>query len=265
MPSAPPLEGFDSFPFTADDATRTVYRRGAGPAVVVVHEVPGITPAVADFAGRVADTGFTVFAPSLFGTPGRDYSVGYILQGMARACISREFHVLATRGSSPVTSWLRALCRHAHAECGGPGVGFIGMCVTGNFALSMMVDEAVMAPVLSQPSLPFGVSKQHRRALHLSDADLEIVKKRVGAGCPVLGMRFTADPMCPGERFERLREELGDGFEAIEIDSSPGNPHGIPRSAHSVVTKDLVDEAGHPTRQALERVLAFFAERLRPA
>jgi len=265
MPTAPPLEGFDSFVFSADDATRTVYRRGSGPAVVVVHEIPGLTPAVADFARRVADAGFTAFAPNLFGTPGKDYSVPYILQGMARACISREFHVLATRGSSPVTSWLRALCRHAHSECGGSGVGFIGMCLTGNFALSMMVDESVMAPVLSQPSLPFGVTAQHRRALHLSDADLEVVKKRAAAGCPVLGLRFTADPMCPGERFQRLREELGDRFEAIEIDSSRGNPHGIPRTAHSVVTKDLVDEAGHPTRQALERVLGFFAERLQPA
>jgi dienelactone hydrolase len=137
------------------------------------------------------------------------------------------------------------------------------MCLTGNFALALMVDESVMAPVLSQPSLPFPVSRSHREALHLSDADLSVVKRRVREGCPVLGMRFTADPLCPGDRFERLRRELGAGFEAIEIDSRPGNPHGIPRTAHSVVTKDLVDEAGHPTRAALERVLGFFAERLK--
>jgi len=265
MSTPPALEGFDSFSFTADNAMRTVYRRGEGPAVLVVHEIPGITPAVADFARRVAEAGFTAVLPHLFGTPGKDYSGGYIAEQMLRACISREFHVLASRGSSPITSWLRALCRQAHSECGGPGVGCIGMCLTGNFALSMMLDESVMAPVLSQPSLPFPVSAEHRRGLHLSDGDLEIVKKRAGAGVGVLGLRFSADSTCPGERFERLREELGEGFEGIEIDSSRGNPHGISRASHSVLTKDLVDEAGHPTREALERVLGFFGERLRPA
>jgi len=123
----------------------------------------------------------------------------------------------------------------------------------------------VMAPVLSQPSLPFPITKRHREGLHLSAEDLETVKKRARSGCGVLGMRFTADPMVPADRFARLRSELGDGFEAIEIDSARGNPHGIARTAHSVVTNDLVDEAGHPTRAALDRVLGFFAERLRPS
>jgi len=259
------LAGFEAFPFTHDGATRTVYRRGSGPAVVVIHEIPGITPPVANFAQRVADTGFTVFLPHLFGTPGKPLSTPYMVGELVRACISREFRVLAKHESSPITDWLRALCRHAHTECGGPGVGAIGMCLTGNFALALMVDPAVMAPVLSQPSLPFAVTAAHRAALHVSDSELAAVKQRVQEGCPVLGLRFTADPMCPAERFATLRRELGAGFEGIEIDSGPGNPHGIPRSAHSVVTKDLVDEAGHPTRAALERVLAFFGERLRPA
>jgi dienelactone hydrolase len=139
------------------------------------------------------------------------------------------------------------------------------MCLTGNFALALMVDEAVMAPVLSQPSLPFPLTASHRRALHLSDADLAVVKRRAAQGCPVLGMRFTRDPLCPGERFERLRQELGDAFLPIEIDSGRGNPHGISRVAHSVVTNDLVDEAGHPTHEALQRVLGFFRERLAAA
>jgi dienelactone hydrolase len=198
----------------------------------------------------------------MFGTPGRPFSGSYVLGQMVRACIAREFSVLAKGESSPITNWLRALCHRAHGDCGGPGVGAIGMCLTGNFALSLMVDEAVMAPVLSQPSLPFPVSREHRRALHVSDADLEVVKERARQGVEVLGLRFTHDPMCPPDRFEHLREELGDGFEAIEIDSSPGNPHGIPRTAHSVVTKDLVDEQGHPTRAALDQVLDFFSRRL---
>ncbi len=258
-----PLEGFETFPFTHAGATRDVYRRGSGPGVVVIHEIPGITPEVARFGRRVADDGFTAFLPHLFGTPGKPFSNAYVLSQMARACVSREFAVLARRESSPITDWLRALCRHAHERCGGPGVGALGMCLTGNFALALMVDESVMAPVLSQPSLPFPVSASHREALHLSGPDLAAAKGRAQLGCGVLGLRFTRDPLCPPERFERLRRELGAGFEALEIDSSPGNPHGIPRTAHSVLTKDLVDEAGHPTRAALLRVLAFFQERLR--
>jgi dienelactone hydrolase len=176
--------------------------------------------------------------------------------------VSREFKVLAANESSPITDWLRALCRKAHADCGGPGVGAIGMCLTGNFALSLMVDESVMAPVLSQPSLPFPITAARRAALHVSPDELAVVKRRARAGCGVLGLRFTCDPACPAERFASLRRELGDGFEGIEIDSGPGNPHGIPRTAHSVVTKDLVDTDGHPTRAALDRVLSLFRERL---
>lgn len=259
-----PLPGFDETVFSYEGDSYPVFRRGSGPGVVVIHEIPGITPPVADFARRVADAGFSVYAPSLFGTPGKPFSNGYMIGQLARACISREFHVLATNQASPITDYLRALCRKAHEECGGRGVGAIGMCLTGNFALSLMVDECVMAPVLSQPSLPFGLTAAHRGALHLAEEDLAVVKRRASHGCGVLGMRFTNDPLCPPERFETLRCELGDGFEGIEIDSSRGNPHDIKRLAHSVVTLDLVDEQGHPTRAALERVLTFFRERLTP-
>jgi dienelactone hydrolase len=257
-----PLPGFTDAPFTHDGVTRTVYRRGEGPGVVIMTEIPGITPTVRAFAERVAGAGFTAVMPHLFGEPGKAMTPLYAAGQIARVCVSREFHVLAARGSSPITSYLRALCRAVHAELGGKGVGAIGMCMTGNFALSLMVDPVVMAPVLSQPSLPFPLSREKRAGLHLSDADLAVVKERTAAGVTVLGMRFTGDPLCPGERFATLRAELGAGFEGIEIDSSPGNPHGIGRTAHSVVTHDLVDEEGHPTRKALDRVLGFFRERL---
>lgn len=257
-----PLDGFSETTFAHEGVTYPVFRRGAGPGVIVIHEVPGITPQVAEFGRRVADAGFTVVLPSLFGTPGKPFSLPYVGQQMFRACISREFHVLARGHSSPITKWLRALCRAVHAELGGRGVGALGMCLTGNFALALMVDPAVMAPVLSQPSLPFPVSSSHKAALHLSEEDLRAVKKRVAGGVRVLGLRFTHDVMCPAQRFARLRQELGTGFEAIEIDSGPGNPHHIPRTAHSVLTMDLVDTEGHPTRAALERVIAFFREQL---
>ncbi|GIW45244.1 MAG: putative dienelactone hydrolase [Candidatus Binatia bacterium] len=259
------IEGYEQFAFRYDEIEHTVYRAGAGPAVIVIHEIPGITPEVLRFAERVRGVGFCVYLPHLFGIPGKPVSGWYVARSFLGACVSREFKVLARNEASPVTNWLRALAREAHRRCGGPGVGALGMCLTGNFALAMMIDPAVQAPVLSQPSLPLPISKAHRRALHLAPQQLEVVKDRVRAGCPVLGLRFTRDLACPAERFQRLREELGEGFEAIEIDSSPGNPHGISPRAHSVLTLDLVDREGHPTRQALERVLEFFRSRLQIA
>ncbi len=260
---ADPLDGFTQDTFTAEGKTRTVYRRGEGPAVVVIEELPGVTPRVLGFARRVADLGCTAVVPVLFGTPGKSPSVPYVLQGLAAGCVSREFTTLAERRTSPITVWLRALARHEHEACGGPGVGVVGMCFTGGFALAMMVDDAVLAPVLSQPSLPFAIGRRRKADLGISDTDLARVKQRcVDDDICVLGLRFTNDKAVPPERFARLRSELGDAFVAVEIDSSKGNPHGIRSAAHAVLTEDLVDEPGHPTQDALHKVLDLFRERL---
>ena len=254
-----PLSGFSRSVFEHAGDEKTVFRAGQGPGVLVMSEIPGITPEVAGLARFVAEGGFTVLMPDLFGKAGQAYSLGYNLRSIGSACISREFTVLSTRRRSAVTEWLRALARHAHAELGGVGVGAIGMCLTGNFALALMLDEAMQAPVLSQPSLPFPLSAKHKRALHLGPGEVSTICQR---DVPVLGLRFTGDRLCPKARFDHLREQLGERFEAIEIDSTAGNEHGIPRTAHSVLTLHLVDEEGHPTWQARQRVLAFLRERL---
>jgi dienelactone hydrolase len=268
MPStaaAPALHGFTVDTFEHGGASYPVYRTGSGPAVIVIHEIPGITPKVAAFGTRVADAGYRAVLPSLFGRPGRAMGVPYVLGSLTHGCVSREFANMALKTTSPITVWLRALARAEHERCGGPGVGAVGMCFTGGFALAMMVDDEMVAPVLSQPSLPFPLSKSRKRDLGISDADLAMVKARAAAGQCLLGLRFTGDKAVPGERFQRLRDELGDRFLAVEIDSSPGNQFGIRKGAHSVLTEDLVDEPGHPTREALDRVLSFFGERLRPS
>jgi dienelactone hydrolase len=257
-----PLEGFEESTFAHDGVSRRVFRAGTGPAVIVIHEVPGLHPQVIAFGRRVVDAGFTVYMPSLFGTPGKEFGWMYTLRTMPRVCVAREFVTMVTDRTSPIIGWLRRLAADAHAACGGPGVGAVGMCFTGGFALGMMVDETMLAPVLSQPSLPFPVGNTRKAAVGISDADLERVKQRAAQGACVLGLRFTADSNSPPQRFDTLRRELGDAFIAVEIDSSPGNPHGIKKRAHSVLTLDLVDEPGHPTRAALERVLAFLKERL---
>jgi len=257
-----PLTGFKKTSFDYQGKTYPVFRIGEGPGVIIIHEIYGLTPKVAEFGRRIADAGFTSVLPSLFGTPGRAPSFPYVMRQVIRICISREFHVLASGHSSPITNALRALCREIHKELGGPGVGAIGMCLTGNFALSLMVDPVVMAPVLCQPSLPFAFTPSQRNSIHLSNEDIKAVKARVDNGVNLLGLRFSDDFVCPAQRFKRLKQEFGDGFESIVIDSSPGNPHHIPRRAHSVLTEDLVDKDGHPTRQALERVIFFFQEKL---
>jgi dienelactone hydrolase len=248
--------------FTYRGTSRRVFRQGTGPAVIVIAEVPGITPEVLEFADRVHELGCTAVLPHLFGVPGEPASVRNSTQVLAWCCVSREFATLGTGKTSPVTEWLRALGRHELARCGGRGIGAVGMCLTGGFGLAMMVDDSVLAPVLSQPSLPFPVSKRHRRDLGISAADLDVVRDRAASGVEVLGLRFSGDIACPPERFARLREELGDAFVGVEIDSSPANRHGIGRRAHSVLTDDFVDETGHPTRDALDRVLGFLRARL---
>src|SRR5215468_5393318 len=240
---------------TYDGVTRTVFRTGTGPAVLVIHEVPGLHPGVVAFGRRVVAAGMTAYFPSLLGEPGRAVTAGYNMRSMARACVASEFATWATKRTSPIVTWLRALAKDAHAACGGPGVGAVGMCLTGGFALAMMVDDIMIAPVLSQPSLPFALTRAQRRDLGIDDETLARVRERAAAGTCVMGLRFTGDRAVPPERFQRLRDELGDRFIAVEIDSSKGNAHGIPRTAHSVLTQHLVDEPGHPTRDALEGVI----------
>lgn len=257
------IPGFSEQEFTHEGITKMVYRKGSGPGVIVITEVPGIHPGVIEFANILVENGFTVLLPELFGTTGKPVSGGYAVGTMLKLCVSREFKLLAAHESSPITDWLRALTRKLHAELGGPGVGAVGMCLTGNFALSMAVEPALMAPVLSQPALPLPTSKARRGALAVSGEELATIQRRVDQeGYKVLGLCFTADGKVPRERFAALKDELKQGFEAIEIDSGKGNRHGIKAAAHSVLTLDLVREAGHPTEAALQRVLAFLHERL---
>jgi len=250
--------GFSEFYFSDKDIEHVVFRAGAGPGVVLMHELPGMTEACIDFAAEVARE-FTVYLPLMFGKPG-DYAP---LRCLARLCISREFSLFANRGGSPIADWMRALCRNVHLECGGPGVGLIGMCLSGNFAISLMGDPAVLAPVASQPSLPFGLSKRSRSALGITAAEMSAAAVRAKSGVTLLGLRFSDDVFCPRDRFATLRRTLGPAFKEIEIDSSKGNRWGIRAHSHSVLTEDFVDETGHPTREARGRVLGFLREKLR--
>lgn len=241
------LMGWEKGSFTAATLTRDTYRRGAGPVVIVVHEIPGITPAVERFANEVVEAGFTVVMPDLVGTPGKPVSNAYIAQSMFKVCVAREFTTLAMNKTSPIISWLRALARSLHNEVGGKGVGAVGMCFSGGFALGMMVDDIMVAPVLSQPSLPFTVGKARGADLNLSPDDAAVIAQRASDGCQVLGLRFDKDKLV-GDRFASLRALLGDSFIAIELPSSS------PRD-HSVLTEQRDDAS-------VQRVIDFFIEKL---
>jgi dienelactone hydrolase len=255
------LSDFRIESFSHNGVTHDVYRQGDGPCVLVAAEIPGITPEVIRFAEELLGAGLSVAMPSMFGVPGKDPSTAHMLKTIAKACISKEFHAMAKRDDSPATEWLRALGRKLHADHGGPGIGFVGMCFTGGFGLAMMLDDAVVAPVLSQPSLPFGIGKARKANVGLDDAQLKTVAERAANGCAVLGLRFTGDPLVPGERFATLRDALGDNFIGVEI-TSPDKTHNIDKKAHSVLTEERTDIAGHPTKEAFDQVMQFLTERL---
>ncbi|MGA9275903.1 dienelactone hydrolase family protein [Ilumatobacter sp.] len=243
------ITGWERGEFTSAGITHDTYRKGSGPGVVVIHEIPGISPNVLRFADEVVERGFTVMMPDLMGTPGKAPSGPYIISSMVKLCVAREFTTFAMNKTSPVIAWLRALARNLHAEVGGPGVGAVGMCFSGGFALGMMVDEIMLAPVLSQPSLPASLGAARSGDLNLSPDDEAAVIQRAQDGCQVLGLRFTED-RAVGTRFDTLREKLGDAFIAIELPSNA-------KSDHSVLTEQRDDES-------VARVLDFFVEKLQP-
>jgi dienelactone hydrolase len=262
-----PLDDFERRATTLLDTTKDVLVSGRGPAVIVMAEMPGISPHVARFARWVRGAGFTVYLPSLFG---RDGAYPWAEEGtrvLQRACVSAEFSAFAANASSPVTQWLRALARLAHAECGGRGVGAIGMCFTGNFALSMMLEPAMLAPVLCQPSLPLN----DPAGIQIAPDEIAAVRERLAReDLTVLGYRFEGDRFCTAQRFAAYQAALGDRFIPAVLPDAAANPEppsffkhvvGCP---HSVVTAHLIDAAGEPTLAARDEILSFFVRRLAP-
>ncbi|MDG4859718.1 dienelactone hydrolase family protein [Streptomyces sp. T-3] len=260
------LTGWRESPFTGAGITHSVYERGTGPGVVLVPEIPGITPEVLGLADHLVKQGFTVSMPSPFGDPGRKATAGYGIGVFAKLCVSAEFRAFATNARRPFADWLRALARDLASRTPGPGVGVIGMCFTGGFALAAAVDDTVLASVVSQPALPFPVNAARRGDPGVSQSELTAITARSrDAGVCVLGLRFSEDMGAPRDRFSALRKHLGDAFEVIELDSSPGNSGGFAKSAHSVLTGEVRDRPGHPALAARDRVVTFLHDRLADA
>jgi dienelactone hydrolase len=230
-------------------ATHDVYERGSGAPVVLIQELPGIGVETLQLADELINAGFHVVMPHLFGPIGKT-SIGANL--LRVFCMRREFHLFQANRTSPIVDWLKALCREVKSVHSSKGVGVIGMCLTGNFAISLMADDSVLAAVASQPAMPFGKMS----ALHMSDSDLAAVKQGIDNSAPMKAFRFEADPMCSAAKFASIDANLNtDDSTRVEL-------HTLPGKGHSVLTLDFVDEAGHPTRTALDDILVYFHRQL---
>jgi dienelactone hydrolase len=248
------IDQFQQFTHSTEKITHPVFYAGEGPAIIIIHELPGMVKECIHFAERLIGEGFSVYMPLLFGQPGKMSMAG----NLARLCVSWEFNLFAKRKTSPVVDWLRSLCRHIHSEKGGKGVGAIGMCLTGGFAIPMMVEPSLMAPVLSQPSLPLAMGKA---TLGTSDQDLKTAKERATSeNITIKAYRFSRDPFASAERMATYKSFFGEHFDYKELDSSQQKKHK--KGCHSVFTLDFVNEPGHPTHDAYIDLVSYFKQQL---
>ncbi|MEO7121636.1 MAG: dienelactone hydrolase family protein, partial [Lacisediminihabitans sp.] len=207
------LTGWSRTPFSAAGLTYDCYEKGAGPGVVLLPEIPGLTPEVLGLAEHLVVEGFTVVVPSPFGVPGKAMTAGYTIRVVSRLCVSAEFRAFATNAQRPITAFLRAVAADLASRTSGPGVGVIGMCFSGGFALAAAIDDAVVASILSQPAVPFPLGRARQQDPGMSAAELDRVAERASNGtlCAI-GLRFSEDASVPRARFDTLKSRLGDAF-----------------------------------------------------
>jgi dienelactone hydrolase len=257
------LDGWTTSSFTGGGLTHDVYEKGSGPGVVLIPEMPGMTPQVLGLAQHLVNSGFTVAVPSPFGTPGREGSAGYTLRTLTRVCVSAEFRAFALNAHRPITDFLRAVAADLATRTPGAGVGVIGMCFTGGFALATAVEGSVLASVLSQPAVPFPTSRARRIDPGASAEEMDAIAARArDDGLCLLGLRFSEDGNAPRERFAGLKEKLGDAFEVIELDSSAGNTGGYSKGAHSVLTGEVRDAPRNSAYETREHMVEFLRKNI---
>lgn len=248
------IDAYEAFDFAAtthkgDELSYTVYHRGEGKPVVLIQELPGIGQEMLRLADEFVEKGYQVFMPHLFGPIGKLSMGGNMVRVM---CMRKAFSLFATNKSSPIVDWLKACCQHVRDLTQTSGVGVIGMCLTGNFAITLIGDDSVLAAVASQPAMPFSGQKH----LHMSSEDIAAAKAAIDQKGAVQALRFEDDPLSTATKFKCFHEAFNDdGVERVQLKVMPGK-------GHSVLTTDFVNEAGHPTREALDQVFTYFDEKL---
>jgi dienelactone hydrolase len=249
----------EQLPFEEKGIRHTVFKKGRGAGVLLLHELPGMGAEFWRLANWLAEH-FTVYAPDLFGNSDRPTPESQY-RSILRACISREIHLFAKDDPGPITQWLRALSKVLHVKTGGPGVGVIGMCMTGNFALTLALDPWVAAPIASQPALPISLPFREMNAgLQMTQQERATLEAR---DVDVMALRFAGDKLCRAARFDTIRELVGEArFKEHVIDDIHRAPGGQLKHAHSVLTSDLVDNDDSVTKQKLLEVIGFLKDRI---
>lgn len=250
------IHGYIRYRAAKADLPWPVYRQGEGPAIILIHELSGLTPEVITFADRVREAGYTVYLPVLFGAAPADTK---IRQGLAAVscCISREINMLAKGKTSRVVTPLRQLA----TAVANPHVGVIGMCATGGFALALAAFEPTRVAVAAQPSLPLPVTPGCARDLGMSPADVGSLRSRLSAGeVEICVARFSADKKSPAIRLHTLQERVGaKGITSHIIPSGSGTP--FKESDHAVLTvapaKYPRGEARDQLETAIQQVIGF--------
>jgi dienelactone hydrolase len=234
---------------------RRVFRRAdSGPTVILIHEAPCISTRTFTVAGTLAERHYTVSIPELmregsFGPAAFRRAVGF-----ASFCVAHELSAFSTGKTGAIVEWLRALARDEATLSGDRPVAVIGMCFSGGFALGAILDPAVSAAVMSQPALPFPLTKRRKRDVGVSPADLEAIERRIGDGASLRIMRYSLDSTSPKERFERVVET----FPACQRREVPSDR---PKD-HSVLANAVDASDGTELRLALDETLAFLATHL---
>jgi len=273
--SGPDLQGFAQFSFAAGEYRHFVYHAGAAgnPPLLLMPEIAGMSPGMILFARRLIEAEFRVYIPWLFGP----FQQRAPAMNAIKLCISREFANLRAGVSAPVTLWLRALAAHISELNGGNRVGAIGMCLTGAFAIPLIIDPQVAAAVAAQPSVPlsplfsmFGIGRgdwMHR--LNIGDDDIARARARLkGGAAHLLAVRCHADRICPHEKLERLQREFPAGLQTREYGEATTR-NRLGDRPHATFTKEYrlePDASGdHHSRRAHADLLAFFDRYLRNA
>jgi dienelactone hydrolase len=263
------LRGFRKFQFTREDISHEVHVTGTGPPVLIMHELPGLTPSALGLGRRLAKAGFTTYLPLLFGEAGMSEVTGSYRQ----LCVSREFARLEAGVSAPIVDWLRGLAGELSTRHGGSNVGAIGMCLTGAFVIPLILEPCVTAPVAAQPGVPFSVSfraigigrGEWMTQINVSDADLDAAAARARAeNLSLLATRFESDRICPAERLDRLQQAFGERLLRRELPGgSTWRQLAAPR--HATLTEEYdraPDRPDEPTRVLFAEVVSFLRERL---
>lgn len=242
------LRKFSSDAMGGNSVEFDIYEKGEGPIIIILQELPGIDQETIKFADKMVAYGFRVVMPHLFGPLGKFAIAGNLVRLF---CIRREFNLFAKKQTSPIVAWLKALCRDAQQRYNVKGVGVIGMCLTGNFAISLMADDSVLASVASQPSLPMFSQK----SLHMSDQDVSQISERLDEHGPMLSYRFAGDVLCTAAKFDAIDGAFNRDKERIKLTTVHGNKHAM-------LTAHFINEEGSSTQKVLDEIVAYFSKKL---